>query len=72
MKDRPGGLPAHLQGTVPGFESPACPCGWHQETARHTVLDCPQIPQRAEAITTGSCHYRLSTADLQPPGPPPP
>ena len=28
---------------VPGFESPACPCGWQQKTAKHVVLDCPRF-----------------------------
>ena len=30
---------------VPGFASPACPCGWQWETAKHIILDCPRFSQ---------------------------
>ena len=40
------GLAAFLhQCRVPGFESPACPCGWQWETAKHIILDCPRFAQ---------------------------
>ena len=28
---------------VPGFKSPACPCGWQWETAKHVILNCPRF-----------------------------
>ena len=28
---------------VPGFESPACPCGWQWETAKDVILQCQRF-----------------------------
>ena len=40
------GLAAFLhQRRVLSFESPACPCGWQWETAKHVVLNCPRFTQ---------------------------
>ena len=30
---------------VPGFPTPACSCGAQWETAKHVILDCPQLQQ---------------------------
>ena len=42
---------------VPSFESPACPCGWQWETAKHIILDYPHFTQewwqpRQKTLTT--------------------
>ena len=50
---------------VPGFESPACPCGWHQETARHIVLDCPRfhIEQRWLRLAAATTDFQQLTSN---------
>ena len=41
------GLAAFLhQRRVPGVDSPACPCGWRWETAKHIILNCPRFTQQ--------------------------
>ena len=41
------GLAAFLyQRRVPNVESPACPCGWQWETAKHVVLNCPRFTRQ--------------------------
>ena len=35
---------------VPGFEPPACPCGWHRETAQHIALDCPRFHSEQQQL----------------------
>ena len=45
---------------VPSFESPACPCGWHQETARHIVLDCPRFHSEQRQL-----RQAVATTDFQ-------
>ena len=50
---------------VPGFESPACPCGWYQETARHIVLDCPRSnsEQRQLRLATATTGFQQLTSN---------
>ena len=45
---------------VPGFESPACPCGWQQETAKHIMLDCPRFRREQRQLRQAT-----STTDFQ-------
>ena len=45
---------------VPGIESPACPCRWQQETAKHIVLDCPRFHREQRQLCQA-----VPTTDLQ-------
>ena len=45
---------------VPGFEPPACPCGWQQETAKHIALDCPRFHREQQQLRQAT-----STTDFQ-------
>ena len=55
------GLVAFLhQRRVPGFESPACPCGWQWETAKHVILNCPRFTRERWQL-----RQRVSSTDFQ-------
>ena len=59
------GLAGFLHGCrVPGFESPACACGWQWETAKHVIVDCPRCSrermQLRQAVASTDFH-RLSS-----------
>ena len=40
--------------------SPACPCGWQQETAKHIMLDCPRFRREQQQLRQAT-----STTDFQ-------
>lgn len=55
------GLAAFLHGRkVPGFDSPACPCGWAgRQTAKHVIMHCPLHAGRRDMLAkTGMSDYR--------------
>ena len=55
------GLAAFLhQRRVPGFESPACPCGWQWETAKHVILNCPRFTRERWQL-----RQQVPSTDLQ-------
>ena len=55
------GLAAFLhQRRVPGFESPACPCGWQWETAKHVILNCPRFTRESWQL-----RQQVPSTDLQ-------
>lgn len=40
---------------VPGFPSPACPCGWYRQTPKHAIMPCSLLPrQRAHVPRSGA------------------
>ena len=59
------GLAAFLhKRRVPGFESPACVCGWQWETAKHVVLYCPRFTRERQALRqTTTLDFRHLTTD---------
>ena len=50
---------------VPGFESPACSCGWQWETAKHITLDCPRFSQERRQLqqTTRTTDFQWLISD---------
>ena len=55
------GLAAFLcKRRVPGFPTPACSCGAQWETAKHVILDCPQLQRVRRSLYTAA-----ATTDYQ-------
>ena len=48
---------------VPGFPSPACPCGWQWEMAKHVILECSHFSRERQALRQTTPHNRLQTAN---------
>lgn len=47
---------------VPGFTSPACPCGWHRQTPKHAIMFCSHIADRERMLReAGANNYRVVT-----------
>ena len=43
---------------VPGVDSPRCPCGWHRQTAKHVIMFCRLMNNRADMLqAAGSNDY---------------
>jgi len=55
------GLAAFLwRSRVPGYDSPACRCGWQRETAKHILVDCPIYAEQRRELTR-----RAATTDYR-------
>ena len=55
------GLAAFLhQRLVPGFDSPACACGWQWKTAKHILLNCPHFTRERWQL-----RQQISSTDFQ-------
>lgn len=57
------GLAAFLhRRRVPGFSSPACPCGWHWQNPKHVIMFCRLISGRDLILReAGTNNYRVLT-----------
>ena len=50
---------------VPGFDSPACPCGWQWETAKHVILQCRRFTRERLVLRqlTATTDFQRLTSD---------
>ena len=50
---------------VPGFESPACPCGWQSETAKDVILQCRQFTNKRQVLQqlTSTTNFQQLTSN---------
>ena len=53
---------------VPGFPTPACSCGAQWETAKHVILDCPQLQRVRHSLytATATTDYQVMISHPQP------
>jgi hypothetical protein len=47
---------------VPGVLSPACSCGWHQQTAKHVIMFCRQFDRETLKRELNTNDYRVITS----------
>ena len=63
------GLAAFLcKRRVPDFPTPACSCGAQWETARHVVMDCPQLQHARHSLfaTASTTDYQVMISRPRP------
>ena len=52
---------------VPGFLSPACPCGWYQQTPEHVIMHCQLMSNRRIMFcNVGTRDYQKLTESSKP------